>query len=41
MIEGHFVAAASDALALAALAASVIPVRRAARLDPMTVLRAD
>ena len=34
-------AASAAAVALAALAASAIPARRAARLDPMAVLRAD
>ena len=34
-------AAAAATVVLAALAASAIPVRRAARLDPMVVLRAD
>ena len=34
-------AAAAAAVVLAALAASAIPARRAARLDPMVVLRAD
>ena len=34
-------AAATDAVVLAALAASALPARRAARLDPMAVLRAD
>ena len=34
-------AAAAAAVALAALVASAIPARRAARLDPMVVLRAD
>ena len=34
-------AAAAVAVVLAALAATAIPARRAARLDPMAVLRAD
>lgn len=34
-------ATVSVVVALAALAASVVPARRAARLDPMTALRAE